>query len=531
MNKRAIILLSIFIIIVTVIARVRLLNVPVERDVGGYAYVAQLILRGELPYKDAHDSRMPGLYGIYALILALFGQTKTAIHAGLLLTNLSTAALLFFLGRRLFDSSTGAVSCAAFALLSFDRSVQGIFANSEHFLILPVIGGILILIRALEQKRPRLIFLSGFLFGLSFVVKHNGIIFITFGAFYIFLDKIKQDARGWRDAVSGSSLYLAGSALPFALCCAVFFLIGAFDKFWFWIFEYPKAYVSLMPLATGIPIFKERIFSLMGSMPLLWYFAFIGLSAVLWDEKARSRGPLILSFFLFSLFSVCPGFYFRPHYFILFLPAAALCSGIGVTRFGKYCSAKMPSAGKDGATLMLAALILFYSAHEEWPFLFKLSPKAISRVTYTFNPFPESEDIARYIRNHTDEGDKIAVLGSEPQIYFYSGRLSATRYIHVYPMMQNHKYALGMQKEFINQIESSEPKFLIFVNIPTSWLARQDSQRLIFNWFGPYCERFYSRVGVIDMISPHKTEYYWDDASAGYEPRSQYWISVFERKR
>jgi len=47
------------------------------------------------------------------------------------------------------------------------------------------------------------------------------------------------------------------------------------------------------------------------------------------------------------------------------------------------------------------------------------------------------------------------VLGSEPQIYFYSGRRSATGYLYMYSLTEEQKYALRMQKEMIGEIEKT----------------------------------------------------------------------------
>ena len=35
---------------------------PLERDEGEYAYIGQLILRGEIPYVAAHSMKLPGVY-------------------------------------------------------------------------------------------------------------------------------------------------------------------------------------------------------------------------------------------------------------------------------------------------------------------------------------------------------------------------------------------------------------------------------------------------------------------------------------
>src|SRR5579871_6559007 len=70
------------IVLVTAILRIRLLGVPLERDEGEFAYGGQLILDGVAPYRDLYAMKLPGIYGAYAAIMAVFGQSITGIHLG-----------------------------------------------------------------------------------------------------------------------------------------------------------------------------------------------------------------------------------------------------------------------------------------------------------------------------------------------------------------------------------------------------------------------------------------------------------------
>src|SRR3954447_20963536 len=63
--------------------RFRLLDMPLERDEGEYAYAGQLMLQGIPPYKFAYNMKLPGTYASYAFIMAVFGQTTRGIHLGL----------------------------------------------------------------------------------------------------------------------------------------------------------------------------------------------------------------------------------------------------------------------------------------------------------------------------------------------------------------------------------------------------------------------------------------------------------------
>src|SRR5213593_2144744 len=81
--------------------RLTLLDVPLDRDEGEYAYGARLLLDGVPPFAEAHNMKMPGIYAVYGVLLTVFGATHTAIHVGLLLANALAIALVFLLGRRL----------------------------------------------------------------------------------------------------------------------------------------------------------------------------------------------------------------------------------------------------------------------------------------------------------------------------------------------------------------------------------------------------------------------------------------------
>src|ERR1043166_10264218 len=65
--------------------RLRLREMPLERDEGEYAYAGQLILQGVAPYQLVYNMKFPGTYYSYSLLMAIFGQTAWGVHVGLLL--------------------------------------------------------------------------------------------------------------------------------------------------------------------------------------------------------------------------------------------------------------------------------------------------------------------------------------------------------------------------------------------------------------------------------------------------------------
>jgi hypothetical protein len=217
---------------------------------------------------------------------------------------------------------------------------------------------------------------------------------------------------------------------------------------------------------------------------------------------------------VFSFLAVCPGLYFRGHYFILMLPAVALLAGAVVRERPMYLA-------------FSAALLLSLVTQRD--FLFRMSPLQVSRELYGRSPFPEAIPVADYIRAHTQKNARIAVLGSEPEIYFYADRHSATSFIYMYGLMESQPYALTMQQDMIREVSAAAPEFVVEVAELTSWQRDEDSPTQIFDWWSAYREQF-RLVGVADVLSREHTEYRWDAAADGYQLRSNHYLAVYRRK-
>jgi 4-amino-4-deoxy-L-arabinose transferase-like glycosyltransferase len=292
-------LIVLIVILFTSLVRVRLLDIPLERDEGAYAYIAQRILQGVPPFTDAYDIKMPGLYYVYALTVLLFGQTTAGIHLGLLIFNAATIVLIFLLSRRFLDSSGSLVAAASYAVMSLGRFVFGFSANAEHFLLLPALAGILLMLKAIDSGRLKTFFASGFLLGLSMVIKQQAVFFTGFAAIYLFIDLFRKPQNVRKNQLAGCALFALGAASPFSLFCLYYLHLGLFDKFWFWTFVYPRKYAALCPTDKVIGLFDENISYIISSSILLWLLAAIGLVDLLWNKKTGPKGIFALAFLVF----------------------------------------------------------------------------------------------------------------------------------------------------------------------------------------------------------------------------------------
>ena len=490
-------------VVAVVWARVRLAGLPLERDEGEYAYMGQLLLQGVAPYKLAYSMKFPGTMAVYAVLMSIFGQTETGIHLGLVLANLITIGLIVLLGRRLLGFLGGIAAGASYSVLSLMPHVLGQAAHATHFVVLFAIAGSLVLLRALDRQSRSLIFGSGSLFGIALLMKQPGVFFVLFGALYL-------AASDWRSGIGikktllRSLLLISGTIAPFLLTAAALWICGVFGKFWFWTVEYATRYGTQVSLHDGLQIFIAHFTSALGTAWPLWAIAAVGLIGCVARSRPRIAVRFLAPFALFSGMAVCPGLYFRPHYFVLFLPAVSLFVAVAVVRGVEQF---------QNAKRILTFAWLVFATCLAWPlfaerdFFFERPIAEVNRMVNGINPFPESIKIADFLRSKSTPSDTIAVLGSEPQIYFYSQRHSATGYIYTYSLMEPQPYAHQMQEEMIAEIEAARPKFLVLIDVDISWLPRADSDQTIFRWVARYCDANYDAAGLVNIFD-EGSDYY-----------------------
>lgn len=523
---------ALWLILLCVIAlRFSLFDVPLERDEGEYAYMAQLLLDGIPPYVDAHSMKFPGIYAVYATILLIGGEGYQSIHAALLAVNLVSITLLYAIAKRLFNHLVGLVSAGAFSLMSLSYHVEGLWANAEHFVLPFALAGLLMVLKFEVRRSPLLFVGTAMLLSAAMLVKQHGAAFTLFGFLLGCWLLAKSRQSGHRLDWPGVILFTVGFLILPVTTVGALIASGAFDQFVFWTFTYASTYATQVPLTDARQYFIGTFFPLFNSTLLLWLLAMAGFIGLFVVSEVRKGRWIAVGFTIASIASVLPGFLFRPHYFILLLPAVALLSGVGLSSIRLIFSRSQHKIVAQGVPISLALIAGLGTILSHADVLFAFSPAKVARVTYGGNPFPESLPLAEFIKQRVQPNEKIGILGSEPQLLFYTQRRSATSFIYMYPLMEIHPYALQMQEKVISQLESESPKLLLFVNVKPSWLEQQNSERLIFEWFKRYVALHYRRIAYVQIpASDGATQIFTDDILRR-QPATRYWIDVYERNR
>lgn len=510
-----------------VVVRLRLADAPLERDEGEYAYAGQLILQGIPPYGLAYNMKFPGTYYAYAAIMGVLGESPWAIRAGLLAVHVATVLLVFAFGRRLLGTFAAGVGASAFALLALDRWSMGVFAHATHFVLLPAVAGLLVLHQAIGTGRAWRFAAAGALIGVAVLMKQQAATFAALAIAWGLWDAWRTArATMWRRA----GLLAAGMAVPFAIVCGILAWQGVLGRFWFWTFQYAAAYVSETPLWAADDMFVMAWGYISRANWVLWYAAAAGLGLLFVQRWSRESRGVLTAWLIAAALAILPGFFFRPHYFILLMPVAGLLAGVAIASLDGWLARRTSvTAARTVAVAVFAAIAASYLIAER-AYLATMTPHEVVRAVYEGNPFPEAVEIGRYIQAHSSPDDRIVVIGSEPEIYFYANRKSATGYIYTYALMERQPFASRMQDEMIREVEAAAPAYLVFVGVSSSWATTPASDTRILSWANQYTARCYERVGVADIDPVRGTTTRWDAESVRYEPRSTFVVLTFRRQ-
>jgi hypothetical protein len=495
------------VLVLMAVVRLRLLNFSLERDEGEYAYAGQLMLHGVPPYKLAFNMKFPGTYAMYALIMFLFGETPAGIHFGVTILTTLTALMLYWLGRRMLDQTAGVVAATTYAVLAANSALFGLAGHATHFAAFFATAGLCLMWKARQTAWWQTVAAVGVMCGMATLMKQHAAIIGIWALAVLTWENFFRIRTGGIRSLGIPAAFGIGAALPLALCCLALWCAGVFHQFWFWTVDYARQYVSIVPVSDIGSQFWWSIRSMASEDFLLWLPCLAGFGMIWFDERLRQTRSWLLGFSLASILTTIPGFYFRTHYFLLTLPALGLLAGCAVSGASQLWQRKTAATRFCQWPAVVYALLLVVTVIKTSNAWFVFAAQG-AHALYGAELFPEAERAAAFIGKYSPPDAKIAVLGSEPEIYFLSHRHSATGYIYTYPLMEPQPFASVMQREMIREIETNAPEFVVFVNRDFSWHQEPKSDVTIFKWWDDY-QTNYTTVGLIEQNWPHPSQYFW----------------------
>jgi 4-amino-4-deoxy-L-arabinose transferase-like glycosyltransferase len=520
------------VVVLIIIIRSNFLEIPFERDEGSYAYAGKIILNGAKPFIDIGSQRLDGVFYAYAVMVAIFGYTLKSLHIGFLIVNLITTVLLFFTGKKLSNKLTGLAAALFFALLSMNPFASGFTIQSEHLVICAAVAGFLSLLYFFDRKKVILLVASGVLFSIAFLLKQTSAFFGLFAGLLLVFKLYFTDKESLKKVVLYAFLFSAAAILPVAIDILQVYLIGAWSDFHLWFFDIRKQYSSFLSFSRGKELFLINWSFIFKDYGFLWIISILGSVTVFFTSLETWKKLAVAGFHLFAFATIIPGYHFYGHYYLQWIPAASLSGGFFIFSIYDIIRNRLKwsfvAAPIAIAMMIIPALVNLNKLNG---YYFNPDSTQVLRNVYGMNPFPESKVIADKLNELMKDEDKLAIFGTEIQMYFYTNKISPSRFagsgvLLEFPVSQTKAW----QQEFISDVEKANPKYVVFFSLPTSWMKNPKTEDLIFPWFNQFFLK-YNVIGYVEMLD-NSANYVWapNVNLSTNPPKSNNVIYVFERK-
>ncbi len=420
---------------------------PVSNDAGTYLTVADAILAGKLPYRDIFDHKTPGIYALFAAVLAATQRSLLAVQMVQVLAAAATAGLLGWLGWRLWGRLAGAL--ALLLALYGGAAYQGGHLTTEAWVALFTAAALLALLRRPAQPPTTGDWLrAGGLVGLSALFKQTGI--LTLLALALWAASIRG---GWRQVGRRWLALAAGCAAPLALTAALFAVQGALPDLW-----RDAVWVNLAnyPRAGWTSVLRGNLANLR-AFPLLWLGVLLALLLQPPSVRRSETGHAATLLWLALLAGLLPLLHRTyGHYVLQALPPAVLLAAAGLAGLWQRLTGR-PWPVRAAALAALVALALIDLP--AWP----------RYLDYTQGLVQRQQAAAAAVRSLGQPDQPILAISAAAQFYFLSDRPPASRWVYLYPV--NH--SAQAEAEIAGLIESRAVSAVVVSDSePLPWHTR-----------------------------------------------------------
>ena len=438
------------------ISRTAYLRGPIHEDTGGYLYVADVILDGGVPYKDAAEPKGPMTHLLFVPIRLFAGQSATLVRLTMVLFVALAALALAGYVARYAERALAVVAGGTLAVLGSMIEYDGQYPNTEQYGIAPLVG-------AIYFASAGTVWSSAAAGGLTTcaVLMNPGFAVIGALAGVELLLARGTDSRLRRIAAAvGGGLAVA---VPVLLWLA---LSGALDDMWEQVWGFARAASAGDLPNVGVPNRADPrwLFDIPGSA--LWAGGLVAAAFAAGDRRLRylAIGAIVWIVLMWARIKVLSSYAWPHHYFVV-LPGIALALAVGIGRIWN----GMHRCSVAVAAVVLAFPIWTFVVEPEWqaygkPNWQRWDPRAITAY-----------DVANFINLNTPPGSPVFVAGSEGEVYWLTDRLPPTRWGVDYFLYAKPEYA----KERERDLRQHPPAAIALIEHETLVDISDDVQRFV----------------------------------------------------
>lgn len=437
-------------------------------DEGIHTTTAWLLLQGILPYRDVFSMYAPGSYFIFAAFYLLFPLEFVASRLFVLAINVLTLVAFFALCRKLMPERLALLACLLYIVLSVFTISWNIVL--EPFITLFAVLSFYFIFSFLEGKKLRHLVLAC-LFLSSLVLMKQTMLFLSLGMAVFLLLRANLKVR---------EFFVGLVSYAFFPVLFLFYLVSN------------NALLDFVQQAIIYNLSHSSLFAFrfhLGWVAVTGLFLSVSVLAflLLLFKKIRLGRDKAIALFLWIVLSLP-----------ILLPVLGCCGHHlllvpGFVIFFMLCFEALflkPGSIKFGNLNIGLFLKIFLSI----AFLAALFGSATYLSQYFFqNDFEDLFEISEYIASNSGAEDRIFVTYWDEELYFFSLRKPATKYLF-HPFFFEAEEA-AYQDEVVQALQESRPLFVVD-------FSRTDQPLTENTKINAFVLENYSVVKVVEMKKP-----------------------------
>jgi 4-amino-4-deoxy-L-arabinose transferase-like glycosyltransferase len=452
-------------------------GLPMISDEGGYAYVAQRWLdgRGEL-YDNIWVSRPQGIFLAYGLIFKTIGTSIVDIRIGAWVFSALTLIFVWLFANEWAGRRTAIVATMLFAIISGSPAIEGFTANAEVFMALPAAAAVWLLLRTSRHGWGTVSLIGvGMLVGLATILKPSGVVMIPIAIAYVALAGLD----GRRAIVHRSLWIVLGVSLVAAPAFIHGWMIG-WHRFIYASITYRLEFQSSTTVSTmhhvraiGKLFHRTWMVLLLVSVVVSVQYRLTGRRAAVrqWFAKlteapragivaqtsfrppirqSGTDGDVLLRLWLLGSFAgIAMGGDWWYHYLVQILAPFAIWFAPVLLDLKERLTRNWR------VIFVIATLFVFLLPYSV---VRRGSAGDMSHVLFNHPGYPAQQQVADYLRDHTDPETPIFVAFDQAAIYYLSDRPSTYRYMYD----QELRAIPGAEDELVAMVESPyRPMYIV----------------------------------------------------------------------
>jgi len=417
----------------------------IDGDVGNAAYQAWRMAEGEVVI-DLEGPGKPPLYPmLFAVFIRFFGPSVLGLKLFGTIFVLLAAVAVYWLANQAYGKKVGLLAALLFGVFSSSPMIDGGTVNLETVMHLPYVLAIGLFLKAATSGRLRWYLLSGLFAALATLVKQvAGVLFFVFLCYGVGEWWRKKSLFWQKKCVYRYVILCIGALLPVIAMIAFYRFHG---------YSIRQLYDSMLgsnlryvqrgyEYTSRLRFFSSAMKVMFPENGLLWFgtgFAAVYIGRRIWRHQGEAKDRILLwwVFWSFAVLWISGTFFY--HYLLQLIGPFSVLAAVGIVtswNMLKSLSSLPRFLAKVGWTALLVILLIVL-IKTDYKYFFSYTPveQTALQLKISDGIFDQygltnvvNQEIARYIRGHTDPTDTIYVWGIAPQIYFLAQRRAAARY-------------------------------------------------------------------------------------------------------